>query len=186
MSEIDLFDQSLEGLQTLQSGKYENCTFRNCHLEGTNLSESEFIDCEFISCDLSNTTLTNTGLKDVRFSNCKLLGLHFEDCNPFLLEVHFEKCQLDLSTFYGLKLPKTRFHQCSLREVDFTESDLSQSSFGGCDLSGATFERTNLTKADLREAEHFNINPNLNTLKKARFSRMDLAGLLTTFDLDIR
>lgn len=188
MSEIDRYDEKLSGITSdaFQSGKYENCTFHNCHLEGANLSDANFVDCEFEACDLSNARLSNTGLKNVSFDNCKLLGLHFEDCNDFLLEVHFSACQLDLTTFYGLKLPKTTFRNTSLREVDFSESDFSQSTFSGCDLMGAVFDRTNLTKADLRTAENFIIDPNSNTLKKARFSRMDLAGLLHSYDLDIR
>jgi uncharacterized protein YjbI with pentapeptide repeats len=94
--------------------------------------------------------LNRTGLRDIKFRSCKMLGLHFENCNEFGLSVNFEYCNLSQSSFYKTKLKKQIFNNIKLQEVDFTECDLSGSVFDNCDLSGATFKNTILEKADLR------------------------------------
>ena len=95
--------------RTPKGTDFENCQFRNCSFSGVNLTDTSFTECEFEACDLSTAKITNTAFKDVSFYGCKLLGLKFESCNKFLMEFRFEGCQLDYSTFYQLKLPKTDF-----------------------------------------------------------------------------
>lgn len=108
---------------------FENCQFLNCSFASADLTDTCFSECEFDACDLSSAKITNTAFKDVSFCDCKLLGLKFESCNKFLLEFRFEGCQIDYTTFYQLKLPKTEFKNCSLKEADFTETDFSGSRF---------------------------------------------------------
>lgn len=72
-----------------------------------------------------------------------------------------------------------------MHEVEFTEADLHSAIFDACDLHFSTFERTNLEKADLRTAVNFSINPTVNRIKKAKFSRDRLAGLLDSFSIVI-
>jgi uncharacterized protein YjbI with pentapeptide repeats len=72
-----------------------------------------------------------------------------------------------------------------LQEVDFTESDLSGSAFDNCDLSGALFENTNLEKTDFRSAFNYTINPEINRMKKARFSLSGIVGLLGKYGIVI-
>ena len=131
------------------------------------------------------TKVKNTSFKTVKFSNCKLLGLNFSDCNVFLFSVGFEYCLLNLSSFYKLKLKGTKFRNCNLQEVDFTETDLTNAAFDNCDLERAIFERTILEKADFRTAYHYSIDPTVNRIKKARFSGNGLAGLLDKFNIVI-
>ncbi|HEX6848165.1 MAG TPA: pentapeptide repeat-containing protein, partial [Chitinophagaceae bacterium] len=157
----------------------------NCDLSDADLSQRVFLDCEFNSCNLSGSNFVKTGLKNIKFRECKLLGLHFENCDPFLFAVDFDKCLLSLSSFYKIKLKKTRFKDSNLSEVDFTEADLTSSLFDNCDLAGAKFERTILEKADLRTAHNYSIDPELNKIKKARFSRAGITGLLDKYDIDI-
>ena len=73
-----------------------------------------------------------------------------------------------------------------MKEVDFTESDLTEALFDGCDLNGAIFQRTNLEKANLETASNFNIDPENNRIKKAKFSADGLYGLLHKYDIDIK
>jgi uncharacterized protein YjbI with pentapeptide repeats len=169
----------------LQIADYENCVFNNCDLSNFDLSQRVFLDCEFNSCNLSSAKLIKTGLKNVTFKDCKLLGLHFENCDQFLFEVDFDNCVLNLSSFYKLKLKKTRFKDSNLSEVDFTETDLTSSLLDNCDLSGARFERTILEKADLRTSRNYSIDPELNKIKKAKFSIHGIAGLLDKYDIEI-
>ena len=166
-------------------GEYENCTFNGCNFSGKDLSHITFTECTFNGCNISLAKLTNTGLRDLKFTDSKLLGLHFEDCSDFLFAVFFENCILNLSSFYKQKLKKTLFKDCSLHEVDFTEADLSSSIFENSDLSGAKFEKTNLEKADLSTSFNYSIDPELNRIKKAKFSIDGITGLLDKYDIEI-
>lgn len=163
--------------------EYESCNFLNCNFSGVDLSETVFIDCDFHHCDLSNTKLIKTAFREVRFHSCKMVGLHFGDCNDFLLSMNFTDCQLDLSSFYKLKIPNTKFINSDLKEVDFVESDLSGAEFSNCNLQRALFENTNLEKADFRTSFNYIINPLNNKLKKTRFSKESIEGLLNSFDI---
>jgi uncharacterized protein YjbI with pentapeptide repeats len=121
----------------------------------------------------------------VAFLDCKLTGLHFQNCNDFLFAVRFENCNLNLASFYKLKIKKTVFKNSSLHEVDFAEADLSNSLFDNCDLAHAIFENTNLEKSDFRSSFNYSINPEINKIKKAKFSLNGIAGLLEKYDIDI-
>jgi len=45
------------------------------------------------------------------------------------------------------------------------------------------FENTNLQKVDLRSAINYSINPEINQIKKAKFSASGLRGLLEKYDI---
>jgi hypothetical protein len=49
----------------------------------------------------------------------------------------------------------------------------------------ATFENTILEKADLRTAYNYSIDPTMNKIKKAMFSKAGISGLLDRLDIDI-
>lgn len=70
-----------------------------------------------------------------------------------------------------------------MQEVDFTEADISEAVFDFCDLERAVFDNSNLEKSDFRTAYNYTINPLNNRMKKARFSRDGLEGLLVGFDI---
>ena len=171
--------------EILPKGEYENCSFLNCIFYKSDVSNSAFRDCEFESCDFSLATIRNTVFSNIKFKNCKLLGLHFNDCNPFLLSAYFENCTLKLSTFYKLKIKGTWFKNCNIQEVDFTETDLANSIFENCDLQKAIFDDSNLEKVDFRTAYNYSINPELNRIKKAKFSSLGIAGLLDKYSIII-
>lgn len=185
----DLFDQSFSKIdftsEPLPAKEFDNCTFSSCNFSEVNLSGVVFQECTFTDCNLSNVKLAKTAFKDCKFKNCKLLGMHFEQCNEFLFEVSFEGCIQDHSTFNRLRLKKMKFIKCSLRECDFTEADLSESAFVECDLADARFERTNLEKADFTTAINYSLDPEINRLKKAKFSLDGVPGLLAKYQIQI-
>jgi uncharacterized protein YjbI with pentapeptide repeats len=113
------------------------------------------------------------------------LGLHFENCKHFLFNVYFENATLDLSSFYKLKLKNTQFIHSSIREVDFTEADLTNSRFENCDLFKAAFDQTILEKVDFRSSYNYSIDPEINRIKKSKFSVAGIQGLLTKYDIEI-
>jgi fluoroquinolone resistance protein len=182
------FTQNLLG-----KGEYESCTFLNCNFSYADLSELKFLECEFSGCNLSLAKLTQTALKDIKFKNCKMLGLNFGDCNEFGFAVNFDTCILDRSSFVDptaslkkrVKLKQTVFKNSQLYEVDFTECDLGSARFDNCDLTGAIFKNTILEKADFRTAINYSIDPEINRIKKAKFSQSGIAGLLDKYDIEI-
>jgi fluoroquinolone resistance protein len=177
------FEEEFDKINTISRGEYDNCTFRNCDFSNVDLSHFIFAECEFIECNLTMTKLVKSSWRDVRFKNCKLVGLHFQDCQDFLFGVRFENCSLNLASFYQRNLKKTLFRNCSLHETDFTESDLSQAIFDNCDLKLAIFDNSILEKADFRTSFNYSLNPEINRIKKARFSLQGIAGLLSHYDI---
>ena len=180
-----IFDQIDFTKDPLTPGDYENCRFINCNFSNTNLSGFHFAECEFAGCNMTMAKLGKTAFRDIKFKDCKLLGLHFEHCKELLFAVHFDHCILNLSCFYNRKMKNTGFIHSTLHEVDFTEADLSGSIFDNTDLEGAVFDNTILEKADFRTAYYYSINPALNRITKAKFSSTGIAGLLDQYDIEI-
>lgn len=172
------FDQPQDLPGGLEAEVYELCYFASQNLSGQDLSNIKFIECTFRDCDLSNAIIGGTALQEVKFINCKLLGLDFTHASSFLLQLHFEHCQLDFCNFVDLPLKNTDFGQSRLLEADFTNADLSRSDLSGCDLNRTIFQQTKLVEADLRAALNFDIDPEYNQLRKAQFSADGLMGLL--------
>jgi fluoroquinolone resistance protein len=169
----------------LAKGEYECCVFRNCDFSNSTLADVKFIDCEFLACNLSLAKLTKTIFTDVKFRDCKMLGLIFENRNDFGLTVNFENCNLNHSSFFQTKIKKTSFKNSQLHEVDFTQCDLAGAVFDNCDLSNAKFENTVLEKADFRTSSNYSIDPDLNRIKKTKFSLSGIAGLLGKYNIEI-
>tara|TARA_B100000809_G_C14966638_1_gene469356 strand:+ start:178 stop:522 length:345 start_codon:yes stop_codon:yes gene_type:complete len=113
------------------------------------------------------------------------LGVKFNECETFLLQFSFKDCQLNFSSFYQLKITNTNFINCNLEAVDFTETTAINCVFENADLKGAIFEKANLEKSDFRTAFNFNINPAINSLKKSKFSRNTIDGLLSNHKIII-
>ena len=169
----------------LTKGEYEACTFNDCDLSSSDLSEFIFDGCTFFRCNISLAKLRRTALRDVIFRECKMVGLHFEDCEQIGISFVFEECLLNNSSFYGMKFKKGIFRKSSLKEADFTDSDISGSLLEGCDMLNATFSGTNLEKADLSTSFNYSIDPTSSKIKKAKFSQSGLSGLLDVFGIEI-
>lgn len=166
--------------------QFFNCIFKGCQFKQCRLGSSDFVNCHFINCDLYLVNVTRSGFRNVLFSDCKIIGIDFSQCNKLLFSFEFSNCKLDYSNFYEMWISLTKFKNCSLKNVDFRGADLSASLFENCDLTGAKFENSILEKTDFRSAYNFKIDPNLNRIKKALFSDSNLFGLLYRFDIDIR
>lgn len=72
-----------------------------------------------------------------------------------------------------------------LQEVDFSEADLTAAIFENCDLQGATFDKTILERADFRTARNYSIDPEANSIRKAKFTLEGVTGLLNKYNIDI-
>lgn len=171
--------------RAMQGATFEQCSFERCDLSRADLAKCRFIDCAFTACDLTMVKLRGAGLQDVRFEECKVLGVDFSACNPMLLQVTFDRCRLDHSVMVGMKLKGTRFDHCTMHGVDFSTTELEEAVFPGCDLLNAVFERTSLRKVDLTTATNFRINPSSNDLRGARFSVHGAIALLEPFGVEV-
>lgn len=179
------FDQNDSVLPQMFPAEYDGCNFKKINFAQWDLSKTVFIDCQFSDCNLSGVRIVKTSFKEVKFSNCKMTGLHFDQTDPFLFEVDFEDCQLELSSFYKCQLKKTRFIKTQLKEVDFSEANLTEAVFDGSDLLNAVFDNTILEKSDLRKALNYSIDPVKNKVKKIKCSYPGLLGFLQHIDLVI-
>ena len=182
-------DKTFQGIDhstnELPKAEYDNCTFIDCTFSNSYISNIVFIECEFIDCNLSLAKSKQTSFQKVNFSNCKLVGFPFDTCNDFLLSVGFNKCNLNLASFYGLTIKSTLFTDCNLQKTDFTETDLTKSTFKNCDLKRAIFDNSILENVDFRTAYNLVIDPEKNRIKQSRFSRINVTGLLIKYNIKI-
>jgi uncharacterized protein YjbI with pentapeptide repeats len=178
-------DKNFDRIDTLIIGEYENCIFNSCDFSNNNLSEFMFIDCIFIGCNFSLAKLNQTAFRGIKFNDCKMLGLRFDTCNEFGLSFSFDGCQLNHSSFYKTKIKKTVFKNSELQETDFAEADLTSSVFDNCNLTQAIFDHTILEKVDFRTSYNYSIDPEINRIKKTRFSILGVSGLLDKYDIEI-
>jgi uncharacterized protein YjbI with pentapeptide repeats len=72
-----------------------------------------------------------------------------------------------------------------MSQVDFTKTNITGAIFDQCYLENAIFSETILEKSDFRTAYNFSIDPQENRLQRAKFSKDNLAGLLTKYKIDI-
>ena len=189
MQETYIQDKVFNGIDFTQNplgkGEYENCTFSQCNFADADISGFRFIDCGFDNCNVSLAKLDKTVLRDIKFKDCKMLGLRFDTCHEFGLSFSFDGCQLDHSSFYKRSLKKTVFKNSELKEADFAEADLTSAVFDNCDLSQAVFDHTILEKADFSTSYNYSIDPEINRIKKAKFSILGISGLLGKYDINI-
>ncbi len=177
------FKQEDFSKQVLEVKEFNNCTFENCQFVEADISGISFEDCCFHGCDLTLIRLDETAFREVEFINCKLMGLHFNECNDFRLKMSFSDSQLSFASFFKLNLAGSLFHACKLEEADFTEANLSGASFAGSDLIRTVFEGSNLREADFRSAVNYAFDPDINQVKGAKFTTAGLAGLLGKYNL---
>lgn len=174
-----------EGLTELERGEYERCSFMGCDFSESNIAGIKFIDCTFERCNLSMAKCDGVAFQDVAFKDSKMLGLRFDTLSAFGLSVAFDSCQLNHSSFFRLKLRKTKFKNCQMEGVDFGEADLTEAVFDNCNLIQAIFDNTNLEKTDFRTAQNISMDPERNKLKKARFAQSNIAGLLDKYQIQV-
>jgi fluoroquinolone resistance protein len=187
MTNVIKISETLSNLTMLSKATeredYEKCEFVNCTF--ADISHLNFINCIFKNCNLSSCKINNAKLQGVHFVDCKLLGMNFFQAKDFTFEVYFVKCLLDYASFDSKKLNKSKFTQCKMHEVNFTNADLSKSLLVDCDLYDAVFANTNLSGVDFTGSSNFAIDPEINTIKKAKFLSQDLFRLLTRHDIII-
>lgn len=176
---IDGVDFTVERLDAA----YESTEFRSCSFN--DLSGIAFTDCLFAACNLSNAQVGKSKAQDLTFRDCKLIGINFYQMLDFGFSLHFENCLLDYASFDHKKMNISSFRNCRLHGANFSNADLSKSNMTECNLADAIFSGTNLSGMDFTSNQNFSIDPELNLIKKTKFSANSLSGLLTKFDIII-
>ena len=164
---------------------FEQVTFSEQDFTSHDFSGHVYRNCTFQQCNLTNVILKQTRFQEVFFKGCKILGLLFSECNPFLLGMKFEDCHISTSVFSDQKLTGTSFLRCRIHECDFINTDLTEAIFEGSDLEKSVFENTNLSMASFVGADNYFFDPNKNTLKKTKLSLPGALSLLYVFDVII-
>jgi fluoroquinolone resistance protein len=185
----ETFQNKSFSAEDISHNEFANCTFNNCDLSNRSFNSGIFsgifIDCVFDSSNLAMAKLLACQLNNVTFKTSKLLGVNFADCEDSLFTVAFQGCILDYCSFVKKKMIKTSFSDCSMKNTDFTECDLTEALFSNSNLMHAVFYKTLLKKADFTSAANFIIDPETNSIKKAKFTLNGLAGLLNKYDIVI-
>ncbi len=167
---------------TIELKVFDECEFIDCLLIGCKFEKCRFLSCKFEKCDLSNIIPMNSEFREVKFTNCKTIGIDWTRASK-IKELDFTECLINYSNFRLLKLPKIVIKKCEVKEVDFIETDLKDSSFSGSNFENSVFFKTDLSGVDFTHATNYNIDVNNNTLKKTRFSLPEALSLLNNLDI---
>lgn len=193
LKENSYASERFEGLvlqdQLLSKKSFDDCHFIDCDFSGSEFKGCTFIDCHFSRCNLNLIKLGYSQFRDVQFDGCKLMGIDWTKVNwpnlQFFSPVKFEQCLLSESTFYGLKLQEMMLVECKAHNVDFQNADFSNSDFGYTDFRGSIFHKTNLKEVNFCEAISYDIDIRNNTIKGAKFTRLEAVSLLEGLEIEL-
>ncbi|PKN24067.1 MAG: pentapeptide repeat-containing protein [Deltaproteobacteria bacterium HGW-Deltaproteobacteria-22] len=173
---------SFEGLDLgafrLSGHTFEDCTFTSCRFDDRPQAGVSFISTEFRRCELVLTKLAGVTLNGVLFADCKLVGVHFSECNKFGFAPAFEGCLIDQSVFQKHTWKKGRFVKSLIRSCDFMECGLREAVFDESTFENTRFSQCDLVRADFRTAAGYTIDPSGNRISKARFSLPEAQSFL--------
>ncbi|MEM8628838.1 MAG: pentapeptide repeat-containing protein [Chlamydiota bacterium] len=183
--EHQTWNQDILPTEQFAGQEFFACTFSGLPLIETDFQGTHFSECSFASCDLHMLQMKRCRLQDVLFTDCKIVGVPFFLCERRFFTPQFQSCVLIGCNFShlsmrGISFCKSKVHECSFLEADLTRANLQET-----DFAGSLFHHTNLAKADFKGARNYAINPQVNVVKKARFSLPDALCLLESFEVDI-
>ena len=178
---IDKTDFTKEPL----SEEYYDCVFSNCDFNNLKICNTKFEGCEFVNCNLSLTTFASA-IFDSVFKDCHMLGCNLSLLNVFSGGLQFNGCNLNYANFSQLNMKGLKFHGCSIVEATFSNAKVKNSIFHDCNLERTDFGGADITMCDFETSYNFTINPNDTKLRKARFSKDQLEGLVAHLGIIIR
>jgi len=182
-------DQTFRGKDytktTFAGQQFAHCTFKECLFIESKLSNAQFAFCTFENCNLSLVNTEMCRFQETAFIESKIVGAKFHLCEKRFFSIRAQNCVLISCNFSDLKMKKVKFSDSQVTDCDFKETDLLEADFSGCDLKGTLFHHCNLAKADFREAQNYEIDPQTNKIAKAQFSLPDALSLLKGFNIEI-
>lgn len=182
-------DQTFETIELEDAswaGKtFTNCRFVRCRFIRMNLTGALLSDCVFDHSELSLPLVTGCGMRQVSFEECKLVGVDFTKCNVNLFGISFKQSLIDTCNFSSLKLKKTPFLNCTIRDSRFIQSLLNEADFSGSDLERTLFHQCELEKANFIRAKNYSIDPMTSKVAGAKFSLPEAVSLLTSLGITL-
>ncbi len=180
---LELSEQIFEGY------RFDGCKFVKCDFNKTSFLGCHFVDCEFSHCNLSLIKVNRSSFLSVEFSDSKIVGVnwgfaYWPQIN-LASPLHFQRCDLSLSSFFELTLAEMTIEECKAHGVDFRGADLSHANFAFSDFLDSQFVHTKMVSADFTEAINYSIDLQLNDIKKAKFSFPEAISLLEVFEIEI-
>lgn len=164
--------------------EFDGCSFINCTFRSTEFLSCKFSECIFEGCELSLMKVKNSTFNDVVFKNSKVTGVDFSHLSE-PVEIHFDTCNVNMSSFYNLDMRHAKILNSSLHDVDFVETNLEKADCSGSDFMGALFGRTNLKSAKLSSAKNYMINPNENIVTNMEVSLPHASSFFTFLGLKV-
>ncbi len=166
--------------------EFSKCKFTNCDFSNITFVDCDFENCIFENCDLTTLKVNYSHFSNVIFNFCKMIGINWDEASlPFTITC--EDSNISYSSFYGMKLKKTKIIKCIAHDVNFSEADMQLSKFNHTDLQNSVFLNTNLTKANFENAFNYNGIDLINgKIKKAVFSMPEALVLLRNFDIILK
>lgn len=171
--------------KSLENHFFTGCTFNSCDFTEAIVRNAKFCACTFTNCNVSLMKLEGSRFQDVRFIDCKIVGAEFYKCEKAFFSPSFKNSLLQYCNFSDLNMKNSSFVGCKMKECFFTNTNLNGADFSAVDLSGTIFHNCDLSKADFSTATQYNIDPQTNKIKHAKFSLPEAVGLLRGFDITI-
>lgn len=175
--------------QKIDQKEFDNCIFSSCNFSETEFYKCKFYECKFTHCNLAMVKIENCHFFDTIFENSKVIGVNWTTAAwpniKISSPIHFYKCALNDSSFFGLCLREIVMTECTAKEVDFREADCTSADFTHTEFTQSLFNKTNLTKADFTEAFNYNIDIFLNEIKKAKFGFPEAMNLLRCLNIEL-
>lgn len=184
-SEGQLFKSENYSKQSLEHKVFISCSFDACDFTESILRNAKFCSCTFVNCNLSLMKLEGCRFQDIQFKECKIVGAEFYKCESAFFSMNFKNCSIQYCNFSDLNMKNTSFANSSLKESYFTHTCLTGADFNGVNLQGTIFHNCDLCKADFSTATEYDIDPQTNKIKKAKFSLPEAVGLLRGFDITL-
>lgn len=168
----------------LKEKEFTGCSFEKVNFEKAKLKYVRFENCTFKNCNLGLVKLTGSRFIDCEFFDCKMIGINWTEVEE-PVKIKIENSKIDYSIFFAMDLRRIEITECEAREVNFENADISKGKFNGTNFISSKFKNTNLSASDFREAMNYDINPEFNKIKKAKFSMPEVMTLLQCFDIEI-
>lgn len=136
------------GGQTAEDVVFEQVIGEHSDFSQMNLTRAQILDSHFQTCDFAGADFDRGYLRRDQIIECRLLGVMLMHADMEDLVV--QKCNGEMSRFWGCTFRSVRFEQCILRQTSFENSTLAGVVFRNCDLTQADFRGASLRGADLR------------------------------------
>jgi len=147
--EINL--KKLGHLKRLNSNEVYNVDVQNLILNRMHVKNLKFSECKLIGLKVANGKIEKSGFTNVNMRSCNFK-------NSILKSVLFSDCILLRTKFINAELKGVNFYSCNLERSNFSGANLQSVILKLCNIRGAKFENTNLKRANFLGAKNVDVS----------------------------